>query len=198
MPARTAHAPAPPTYSPHAKPMHRCALQDEHLKRIPDLSRLAKRFQRGTASLQDVVRLYQVALRLPSLVATLERHDTAEVLQTTYAAPLKVRGSLDWWHWVTADPWLTRGGLPATWRRLPAQRAMADLAKFQQMVETTIDLKAVENHEFMIKADFDERLQGSPRPTLRDWRAPFKQSDTGVCAYCWRNEQTCGSPCRRS
>jgi len=38
---------------------------------------------------------------------------------------------------------------------------MADLIKFQQMVETTIDLKAVENHEFMIKADFDERLQGN-------------------------------------
>jgi len=28
------------------------------------------------------------------------------------------------------------------------------------MVETTIDLEAIENHEFMIKADFDETLQG--------------------------------------
>ena len=28
------------------------------------------------------------------------------------------------------------------------------------MVETTIDLEATVNHEFMIKADFDETLQG--------------------------------------
>ena len=42
------------------------------------------------------MRLYQVALRLPSLVAALERNDTAEVLQTIYAAPLKVRGGRDW------------------------------------------------------------------------------------------------------
>ena len=35
-----------------------------------------------------------------------------------------------------------------------------DLDKFQQMVETTIDLAATEQHEFIIKADFDERLRG--------------------------------------
>jgi DNA mismatch repair protein MSH2 len=34
------------------------------------------------------------------------------------------------------------------------------LEKLQEMVETTIDLDAVAEHEFIIKADFDEDLQG--------------------------------------
>jgi hypothetical protein len=34
------------------------------------------------------------------------------------------------------------------------------LEKLQEMVETTIDLEAVSEHEFIIKADFDEDLLG--------------------------------------
>ena len=61
------------------------------MKRIPDLSRLAKRFQRATGTLQDVVRFYQVALRLPALANALSARDTAPVLQTAFGAPLQVR-----------------------------------------------------------------------------------------------------------
>jgi len=34
---------------------------------------MAKRFQKGTASLQDVVRIYQVVCKLPELLETLSQ-----------------------------------------------------------------------------------------------------------------------------
>ena len=46
--------------------------QDDYLKAMPDLHRIAKRFQKGVASLEDVVRVYQCIIKLPEMVAALE------------------------------------------------------------------------------------------------------------------------------
>lgn len=40
---------------------------------MPDFHRISKRFQKGAASLEDVVRVYQAILLLPGLVTCLER-----------------------------------------------------------------------------------------------------------------------------
>ncbi|KFH66052.1 DNA mismatch repair protein MSH2 [Podila verticillata NRRL 6337] len=107
-------------------------LQESHLKKVPDLHRLAKRFQRGVASLQDVVRAYQVVIQLPGLVSALAACETGssehtEMLNNEFTTPL--------------DEYST------------------NLQKLQELVETTIDLDAVDRHEYMIKPDFDQNLK---------------------------------------
>jgi DNA mismatch repair protein MSH2 len=39
-------------------------IQDEYLKYIPDLHRLCKRFTGGSANLENVVRVYQLVLKV--------------------------------------------------------------------------------------------------------------------------------------
>jgi DNA mismatch repair protein MSH2 len=73
----------------------RQTMQEEHLRSIPDLYRLAKRFQRKLANLEDVVRAYQVVIRIPGFIGTFEG-----VMDELYRDPLdfqytsKLRASL--------------------------------------------------------------------------------------------------------
>lgn len=105
-------------------------MQEEHLKSVPDLYRLAKRFQRNKANLEDVVRAYQVVIRLPGFLGSLEA-----VMDEKYKDPI--------------DEVYTQ-----------KLRQFSDsLGKLAEMVETTVDLDALDNHEFIIKPEFDESLR---------------------------------------
>ncbi|OIW26514.1 DNA mismatch repair protein [Coniochaeta ligniaria NRRL 30616] len=108
----------------------RQTMQEEHLRAVPDLYRLAKKFQRNKANLEDVVRAYQVVIRLPGFLGTLEG-----VMDEAYRDPLDA----------------------AYTNKL---RELSDsLVKLQEMVETTVDLDALDNHEFIIKPEFDDSLR---------------------------------------
>lgn len=108
----------------------RQTMQEEHLKSVPDLYRLSKRFQRNKANLEDVVRAYQVVIRLPGFLGTLEG-----VMDEVYKDPLD----------------------EAYTNKL---RSLSDsLGKLAEMVETTVDLDALDNHEFIIKPEFDDSLR---------------------------------------
>ncbi|KAH8194983.1 hypothetical protein TruAng_010854 [Truncatella angustata] len=108
----------------------RQTMQEEHLKSVPDLYRLANRFQRNKANLEDVVRAYQVVIRLPGFLGTLEA-----VMDEQYKDPLD----------------------EAYTNKL---RELSDsLGKLAEMVETTVDLDALDNHEFIIKPEFDDNLR---------------------------------------
>lgn len=108
----------------------RQTMQEEHLRSIPDLYRLAKRFQRNKANLEDVVRAYQVVIRLPALLGTLEGvmdEKAGDALDAAYANKLR--------------------------------ELSESLGKLQDMVETTVDLDALDQHEFIIKPEFDDGLR---------------------------------------
>jgi DNA mismatch repair protein MSH2 len=108
----------------------RQTMQEEHLRSIPDLYRLAKKFQRKVANLEDVVRAYQVVIRLPGFIESLDA-----VMDEQYKDTLDAEYTEKIRQFSTAF-----GGL-------------------QNMVETTVDIEALDNHEFIIKPEFDESLK---------------------------------------
>ena len=104
-------------------------VQETSLKAFPDLHRLSKKFSRGKASLQDVIRIYQVVCSLPQLkdhLASCDDGESADLLNERFVA--KIADFYD------------------------------RLSKLQELVETTVDLAASNHHEYKIKADFDPAL----------------------------------------
>lgn len=123
----------------------RQTMQEQHLRKIPDLYRLSKRFQRGLATLEDVVRAYQVVITIPDFIATLEGvmdEKYSDVLEQKYTN--KLRG------------------------------ISSNLDKLQELVETTVDLDAIDNHEFIIKPEFNEDLQNI-KARIDDLKADMNQ-----------------------
>lgn len=79
----------------------RQSLQDDHLKTIPDLTRLTKKLARGLANLQDVARIYQAILRLQMILELLRNAggETGNVqhqklVDAEYVQPLSVGASI--------------------------------------------------------------------------------------------------------
>ncbi|SCV69244.1 BQ2448_2264 [Microbotryum intermedium] len=110
----------------------RQAVVNDYLKSMPDFHRISKRFQKGAASLEDVVRVYQALLLLPGLLTVLENGADGnqrwrELIDEVYLVGLKDNATF--------------------------------LQPMREMVEETIDLDELDRHQFVIKPDFDETLQ---------------------------------------
>ncbi|KZT61654.1 DNA mismatch repair protein [Calocera cornea HHB12733] len=110
----------------------RRALQDDFVKSMPDMRRISKRFQKGIANLEDVVRVYQAIVKLPGLIAALEDIDTGN----------------DDHKELVADQWVKN-----------LKEYLTSLEKMAEMVEHTLDLEELDNHNYVIKPDFDDELK---------------------------------------
>jgi len=105
-------------------------LFEEHLRRFPDFQRLSAKFGSSKANLQDMYKVYLALSKLDPLVSCLQEN----------AGEGKTFATLQ-------DNFIK-----------DLQEAQNDFEKFYQMVETTLDLKQVEQGQFMIKPDFDDNL----------------------------------------
>ncbi|KAF6778148.1 hypothetical protein AHF37_02101 [Paragonimus kellicotti] len=108
----------------------RQSLHEDFLRRVPDFHRLIRRLQkRQSDGLQDVYRIYQTVLRLPHAINLLHQ---------------------------CSGP---HSSVVQTCLIDPLQDAVNNFAKFQEMVESTIDLEVAQSRsEFIIRADFDDTL----------------------------------------
>jgi len=104
-------------------------LFEEHLRKFPDFQRLSGKIASKKASLQDLYRVWLGVGRLGTVAQCLQ-----EIEDDTHLP-------------VIQDNFVKE-----------LQEMARDFEKFTQMVETTIDMKEIEQGRFMVKAEFDDQL----------------------------------------
>ncbi|CAF3072765.1 unnamed protein product [Rotaria socialis] len=104
-------------------------ITQDFLGRIPDFERLVRKFIRKKANLEDCYKIYVAVNKMPKLVEYIN----------DFNGPTK-----DVLHHLVVQP----------------IQGMIDIfSKYIEMIETTIDLNRIGNHEYVIKPDYDKDLK---------------------------------------
>ncbi|OCF39837.1 DNA mismatch repair protein MSH2 [Kwoniella heveanensis CBS 569] len=110
----------------------RRVVQEKYLKPMPDFHRLSKKFHRRIANLEDVVRAYQAVQLIPSLIEELERVQPLNIAAKDLIEEIYLK---------------------------PLRDHQEKLVKYTELVEDTIDLAELDNHNYVLLPTFDEELQ---------------------------------------
>ncbi|KAG4300764.1 hypothetical protein PCK1_002841 [Pneumocystis canis] len=101
----------------------------EFLKCFPDIYKLVRKFHKGKATLEEVVRIYQIIIKIPDVINALSGindYNYSILIKESYLSELK--------------------------------EIYKKFEKYIKSIETTIDFEALSNHEWIIKSEFDESL----------------------------------------
>lgn len=107
----------------------RMTLVDNYLKRFPDFQKIEWRFTKGKATLQDCYKMYMAIETLPHM----------------FQAMIKTEGKY--------------AHLVQEMFTNPLNTLIADFSNFQDMIESTLDLKQVQNHLYIVKSSYDPNLK---------------------------------------
>lgn len=107
----------------------RSTLQENLLKRVPDVNRLMRKIVKGNAGLQDILRLYQFVEKLVGIHMALSFYagEHKDLITAKYEEPLA--------------------------------ELIESFKQFEAMVETMVDLSLIDQHEYRIRPDFDDDLK---------------------------------------
>ncbi|CAF4170441.1 unnamed protein product [Adineta steineri] len=107
----------------------RTFIAQDFLGRVPDFERLVRKFIRKKANLEDCYKIYVAVNKMPKLIEYIGE----------FNGPKK--GVLD--HLIV----------------VPIREMIDVFSKYIEMIETTIDMGRIGNHEFVIKPNYDKDLQ---------------------------------------
>jgi len=103
-----------------------------HLKKLPYLDRLSKKFLKKTANLQDCYKVYVGIKQLRTTCDAISKY--SEVIGDRFLLLKEVFLS-------------------------PVEELLQDFKRYMDMLETTLDFEMIENHEYLVRSDFDPELQ---------------------------------------
>lgn len=106
----------------------RQTLVENYLKRMPDFQKIEWRFIKNKATLQDCYKIYMAIDTLPKMFESMIKHDGKNA------------------HLIR-EMFIN-----------PLNVLMADLSKFQEMMESTLDFDQIKNHLFLVKPSFAPEL----------------------------------------
>lgn len=112
------------------------------------MNRICKRFQKSAASLEDVVRVYQAVLKVRNLGSTfVQIYSRCSQLEGLISTLENIDAKQEYKDLIE-EQFIVR-----------LREFDKNLSKYSEMVQQTLDLDELESHRFVIKPDYDERLQ---------------------------------------